>query len=220
MSRPAIQYLYACLIGIGFWVAFNAHQLLAYLSTAYFGGDSLRPYQEMIVAGSGLLICILIFGKKYIRPAIQVFPKNWRVLAMSLAGGLALYFGLVVLRIFVRSALGMQSPIYPKESSWTWAEWIGNVMSPMLEEIVFRAVLLRKILERTGNVPFAIGLTSVLFAFIHLDPFVADFRMFQVLTTLFLGLYWGIVWYRTRSLGLCYGLHLGNNLLAWFLNFG
>ena len=82
------------------------------------------------------------------------------------------------------------------------------VLAPIGEEFLFRGIILRGLLARMR--PWrAIGLTTFLFAAMHLNPW-------QVPAGLGLGLLCGWVYLRTRSLGLCILLHFLNNIGALF----
>jgi len=62
---------------------------------------------------------------------------------------------------------------------------------------------------RTYSPAVAIGQSALLFGAFHLNPP-------QSLATAGMGLLLGWLYYRTRSLGLCVGLHALNNLLAFY----
>jgi glutamate-5-semialdehyde dehydrogenase len=85
--------------------------------------------------------------------------------------------------------------------------WAGPVLlvilGPLTEEIIFRGLVLRGLLGRYR--PWtAIILSAALFSLMHVNPA-------QVPVTLGLGIVLGWVYYRTRSLGLCFLGHAINN---------
>ena len=80
------------------------------------------------------------------------------------------------------------------------------VLAPIGEEFLFRGIILRGLLERLR--PWsAIGLSTALFAVMHLNPW-------QVPAAVGFGVLCGWVYRRTRSLALCILLHLLNNAAA------
>lgn len=88
--------------------------------------------------------------------------------------------------------------------------WAGLVLAviigPLVEEIVFRGLILRGLLGHTR--PWAaIFVSAVLFALMHFNPA-------QLPVALALGLALGWIYMRTRSLGLCFLGHAVNNLSA------
>lgn len=83
----------------------------------------------------------------------------------------------------------------------------GCVAAPILEEVLFRGILLQGLL-RNYRPAVAIGQSALLFGVIHFNPA-------QSVNAAFLGLLLGWLYYQTRSLGLCIGFHALHNLLAF-----
>lgn len=83
----------------------------------------------------------------------------------------------------------------------------GVVLAPILEELLFRGVLLQGLLHNYR--PWvAIGQSAILFGLIHFNPA-------QSLSAAFGGLLLGWLYYRTRSLWICIIVHALHNLLAF-----
>lgn len=80
---------------------------------------------------------------------------------------------------------------------------VGAVAVPLLEELLFRGVILSGLL-RSQRPWVAIGQSALLFGLIHFNPA-------QSVSTALVGLLLGWLYYRTRSLGLCIALHALNN---------
>lgn len=83
---------------------------------------------------------------------------------------------------------------------------LGGVLAPITEEILFRGVLLPGLL-RNYRPAVAIGQSALLFGILHFNPA-------QSLNAFFMGLLLGWVYYQSRSLWLCIGLHGLHNSLA------
>jgi membrane protease YdiL (CAAX protease family) len=81
------------------------------------------------------------------------------------------------------------------------------LLGPVLEELLFRGVILQGLL-RTKRPWVAIGQSALLFAIIHFNPA-------QSLNALFIGVLFGWLYYRTRSLWLCMASHCLFNSLAF-----
>jgi membrane protease YdiL (CAAX protease family) len=77
----------------------------------------------------------------------------------------------------------------------------------VLEELFFRGILLKGLL-RNYRPAVAIGQSALLFGLMHMSPA-------QSIATALMGTVLGWLYYRTRSLGLCIGLHMLNNMLAF-----
>ena len=83
------------------------------------------------------------------------------------------------------------------------------VVASVTEELIFRGLLLRGLL-RTRRPVVAVIVSAALFAAIHLNPW-------QALNAFGLGLIFGWVYCRTRSLGWCIFLHALHNALPLYV---
>jgi membrane protease YdiL (CAAX protease family) len=81
------------------------------------------------------------------------------------------------------------------------------VSAPILEELLFRGLLLPGLLKNYGPRK-AIFQSSLLFGVMHLNPA-------QVVSAFLLGLFLGWLYYRTKSLAVCIVVHFLNNVWAW-----
>jgi len=87
-----------------------------------------------------------------------------------------------------------------------WSVFTAVIMAPILEELIFRGVILDGLLKKyraTG----AIFLSALLFGIVHLNPW-------QFVGAFLLGLLFGWVYWQTKSLLLTILLHFFNNGLA------
>lgn len=84
------------------------------------------------------------------------------------------------------------------------------ILAPIFEEILFRGILLRGLLQYGVSPIIAIALSSFLFGFAHLNPW-------QFLGAGFLGAIFGFVYYRTKSLWLVMFLHALNNIVSFIM---
>ncbi len=82
------------------------------------------------------------------------------------------------------------------------------ILAPFFEEILFRGILLRGLLQYGVSPIATIILSSFLFGLAHLNPW-------QFVGAGFLGAIFGFVYYRTRSLWLCMFLHGLNNTISY-----
>lgn len=80
------------------------------------------------------------------------------------------------------------------------------ILAPVLEELIFRGVILRGLLKRYSPVT-AIIVSSILFGAVHLNPW-------QFISASILGMFIGWVYYRTQSISLAIIIHGFNNLTA------
>lgn len=84
------------------------------------------------------------------------------------------------------------------------------ILAPIFEEILFRGILLRGLLQNQINPFLAIGLSAFLFGIAHLNPW-------QFMGAGMLGIAFGYVYYRTKSLWLCIFLHALNNTISFLM---
>lgn len=82
------------------------------------------------------------------------------------------------------------------------------LFAPFIEEILFRGILLRGLLQNGIQPIMAIILSSFLFGIAHLNPW-------QFIGAGFLGAIFGFVYYRTKALWLCIFLHGLNNTISF-----
>jgi membrane protease YdiL (CAAX protease family) len=83
---------------------------------------------------------------------------------------------------------------------------LAGLLVPVVEELLFRGVIQNSLVSRYGPAA-GIGLSALLFATYHLNPW-------QAFSALALGALFGWVTHRTGSLRSAIMLHAGNNTLA------
>jgi uncharacterized protein len=85
------------------------------------------------------------------------------------------------------------------------------VSAPILEELIFRGIILDGLLKRYSPIK-AIIVSSFLFGIVHLNPW-------QFLSAFILGIFIGWVYHRTKSVTLSIAIHAINNLMATSIMF-
>ncbi|MDO5656043.1 MAG: type II CAAX endopeptidase family protein [Flavobacteriaceae bacterium] len=84
------------------------------------------------------------------------------------------------------------------------------ILAPILEELIFRGLILRGMLQHGINPWFAIIFTSLLFGIAHMNPW-------QFFGAGLLGSVFGYIYWRTQSLWLVIFLHALNNTIAYVM---
>lgn len=84
------------------------------------------------------------------------------------------------------------------------------ILAPVFEEILFRGILLRGMLQNRTHPVIAIVLSSFLFGLAHMNPW-------QFLGAGVLGATFAYIYYRTKSLWICIFLHSLNNTISYIL---
>ena len=83
------------------------------------------------------------------------------------------------------------------------------IVAPVSEELLFRGLILRGLLSRHGPV-LAVGLSSLLFALVHMNPW-------QFVSAFWLGVAFGWFFLRTGSINICIlGHAVSNGLFVFF----
>jgi len=83
------------------------------------------------------------------------------------------------------------------------------IAAPILEELIFRGIILDGLLKRYSPVK-SIIISSVLFGIVHLNPW-------QFISAVIIGFFIGWVYYKTRKLSLAILIHMTNNFLAFIM---
>ena len=147
--------------------------------------------------------------KKYnIGATYKLELKQPRILILLVLASLGLLVGVIAPIIDLMPMPDWLIEILLDMSDHSIVYWIitAVVMVPILEEIIFRGIVLDGLLKNYSPVK-AIFISSILFAAIHLNPW-------QFVTAFIGGLFIGWVYYRTRNLAYAIIMHAANNLFA------
>ena len=96
----------------------------------------------------------------------------------------------------------------------TQSGWISFitvvVMAPVLEEWLLRGVALKGLLQAGASPAYAIGWSALMFGVMHMNPW-------QAIPAILMGMLFGWVYWRTRSLWTTIFMHAVNNGTAFFI---
>ena len=98
-----------------------------------------------------------------------------------------------------------------KDQQGIWTFIMMVIAAPILEELIFRGVILDGLLKRYTPLT-AILVSSLLFGVAHFNPW-------QLVTASLLGIFSGWVYYKTRSLAPCIIMHAGVNLFGYLARY-
>ncbi|TVQ19935.1 MAG: CPBP family intramembrane metalloprotease, partial [Bacteroidetes bacterium] len=162
----------------------------------------------MVVFGVALLVGYQ-WRKKH--TGQKSFPLNYRYmvyLPVVAVSAVSLHVGLVAPLIgSIPVPEALLSFILDNTFHLTLFSFITVVLlAPLLEEFLFRGIIQEGLIQRRGPV-IAILLSSLLFGFMHLNPW-------QFVTAFLLGIIIGWLYYLTRDLVFAIGFHLFNNLFV------
>jgi membrane protease YdiL (CAAX protease family) len=201
------------------WGAFGWHLLIVVGSTLL----ALALLAVTHVVGQGKLWLLLgasqvglVFTMLWLRQrsgaarwpglVLQELPTRWQLYALLPVLVLAQALLLTLLRF-------LHLPNWFAGTLWQMATYpalvavAGCVLAPILEEALFRGILLKGLL-RNYRPAVAIGQSALLFGLVHFNPA-------QSINALLIGLLSGWLYYRTRSLALCIAVHALHNSLSF-----
>lgn len=175
----------------------------------YLGTEASTFLYYLVAMGLSFGMVFSIWKRKVGNSSFDFNIKNRNVIPLVLLGTIGIQYALT---LPISSLIPMS-----EEMMELFKESIGNprnifsfitlvVLAPVLEELIFRGIILRGLLKR--YTPFiAIVVSSTLFGIVHLNPW-------QFVSALFLGIFIGWVYHNTRSLSLAIIIHAFNNFMA------
>lgn len=171
---------------------------------------SLPRVQLMMASTMAANVALLLF----LRWKAGLRWQPWQLVGQARAWHFAVLPVVVLASLQVRSLVEfLQLPDSMTKDFEELSRHIGvalltlAVAAPVLEELLFRGVILNGLL-RNRRPWVAIGQSALLFGLIHFNPA-------QSVSAGLLGVLLGWLYYRTRSLGLCIALHAINNGLGF-----
>jgi membrane protease YdiL (CAAX protease family) len=167
-----------------------------------------------IMAFGGALWFGVIMSRSSFREVLRITPFPPSALIPVVAALFGLWVVLIEVMAFVTRAIPVDQGMMEEMSRLLFKSlWIGVpllvVAAPVMEEALFRGIILRGLLERypPGK---AVILNAVFFATAH-------FNIWQLPASFGTGLFLGWIYLRTRSLALCVMLHAFHNLALAFV---
>ncbi|GAA4499909.1 hypothetical protein GCM10023172_19250 [Hymenobacter ginsengisoli] len=169
-------------------------------------------------AGAGLSIVVEVVLLGWLR--WRVSPARWPRLSWNVGGPSWQLYALLLVLVPIQAAVLVGLHLLPLPN-WTAKTFLsmaqypalslafGCLLAPLLEEILFRGIILRGLL-RNYSPAVAIGQSALLFGVFHLNPAQSLFAMLFGVTL-------GWLYYRTQSLAICITMHALNNLLSFSL---
>ena len=196
-------------------VAFAAIQIIVSFGTLLgkpFGLQPDDPIMLVAISATASIITLLLFlwrkwtpvGKTYIQ------SKPWATLIWS---GVAA-IGVVIPSVWLQE----QMPALPDTAGDTLQKIISTpggyfviaLLAPVVEEVVFRGAILRKLLSGMRSKWGAICISAILFALIHFNPA-------QIPHAFLMGLLMGWLYMRTGSIMPGVVFHWSNNTVAYLM---
>ncbi len=221
---PRENLLISFLRAIGFFLFYHAVRSVVYNAATIFLTIKYREPSAIeaafyksantlsFVCGIIIILSLVFFFKvkgERVREAMHVGKPSASVVALAFFIGVSLNFSTNVLLSLLPEGLiesYVDTASNAQESSILWYVLAAVIMAPVVEELIFRAMMLPRFSTSVGNI-WAIVITAAIFGAIH-DHIVWSSYAFL------LGLILGFVFVRSRSLLVNIALHLGYNLVS------
>ena len=193
----------------------------------YLNGKISLWSLSIIIGGLDTIIiaaCIIISSKLFSYRGLEFFKKHKiRFNRKSFFYSMYMILGYILIKCVVTSFISIHIDIDNTnkisqtfintylDSSKTIATLLiciqVMIIGPIIEELLFRGILLRSLLEKFYQRPFkAIIYTSLVFGFVH-------FNLVQGMFSFLGGIILGVIYYYTKSIKLCILTHILNNIL-------
>ncbi len=177
----------------GFGANLDANSFFDYIANVLSGKASLVLFVSYILV---LLVAFIVFAAKKMHLSSYTGLSYCRPVSLIASVCLGAFLNLLV-AYFVPAESG-------GETELTLLFMICVLLGPIVEEIMFRGILLKMFGSSVGVV-FSVIITSILFA-------VSHGGMVQIAYTFVLGLVLGIVRYKSTSLWSAIAVHMSFNL--------
>ncbi|MGP2570713.1 lysostaphin resistance A-like protein [Ornithobacterium rhinotracheale] len=208
-------FLFVVLIANVATLPFIALQLFLHLSDSY-----MMALGFGVGFGSAAIFTAIILGLN-LNQLLSFFAKSKHLKYFALA--VLIYIPTLPISEFLAGLVPTDSPEYLAR----WYEQMEStfegilkdpipafisvsILAPLLEELIFRGLILRGLLNSGKNPYFSIIFVSLLFGLAHGNPW-------QFLAAGFLGFILGFIYWRTRDLWICIFLHFFNNTISFIL---
>lgn len=194
--------------GIVVACSFLAAGILA-IPTSFLGSEETLLLFYLVAMG---VPCFVVWSlRKHSRSAepVRFRPPRLRWIPFLAAGGAGLLFGVAGPLVNLIPMIEIFRPMFEEAFAQTgFSSFLMLVVAaPVLEEIIFRGVMLDGLLRRTTPIK-AIVLSSFLFGLVHLNPW-------QFVVGFLVGVFAGWVYLRTRNLVAVIVIHAAINFSAY-----
>lgn len=185
-----------------------------------------QDFYLMVVNAAGFLGAIFAFDYFVVRP--QTGKKlNFNFSPTNFGTYLIIFpmmFGMMLIAEFITSQIPISGPFFGEYYAYfsKMMEQMTNdkatmivmavIMAPIFEEIVFRGIIQKGLINKGTKPGVAIAISSIVFGLVHGNPW-------QFVGAVLLGSVLGFVYYKTKSLLLPILLHAFNNLCSSLLIF-
>lgn len=185
-----------------------------------------QDFYLMVINAAGFLGAIFAFDYFVVRPQtgrklnFNFSPTNFGTYLLVFP----MMFGMMLIAEFITAQIPISGPFFGEYYAYfsKMMEQMTNdkatmivmavIMAPIFEEIVFRGIIQKGLINKGTKPGVAIAISSIVFGLVHGNPW-------QFVGAVLLGSVLGFVYYKTKSLLLPILLHAFNNLCSSVLIF-
>ena len=207
-GKAVLLFLESNLVVIPFLIIL----LIIGFATGAISNTGKEGMMATITESTAVMLFSILIQNGY---AIWKGKKRTNINSFNFTGFSFLIAILLILTVFTSGYLSselitfLQLPDISKISKMSLLSKVlgGIILAPILEEILFRGIILEAFLKKY-DISKAILFSALLFGTVHFNPP-------QILSASIFGLILGWIYYRTKSLLPCIFMHFVNNLLAF-----
>ena len=196
-------------------VVFAAIQIIVSLGSLLgktFGLKPDDPIMLVAISATASIITLTLFLWRKWTPVSKTYiqQKPWATIAWSAVAALGVVIPSVWLQELMPALPDTAGETLQKIISTPGGYFVIALLAPVVEEVVFRGAILRKLLSGMNNKWGAICISAALFALVHANPA-------QMPHAFLMGLLMGWLYMRTGSIVPGVVFHWSNNTLAYLL---
>lgn len=224
MPKPFVAITYYALYILGVLILVPAIVYVAGWIFENYVLNNNMPIEDVMQLGSmdsatlilsNLFIAALFLKRKYVKlPYFGQHGSDNSSASVYLMAMLMMLVSILPLNLFV-SALNLNdySEAVASDGQLSFASIIGiSILAPLAEEIVFRGGIEEKLLQWKTNPWIGILISAFMFAILHFYPSL-------IIGTFISGILLGWVYYKTRNVMVCFGMHLVNNSASCVIDY-
>ena len=183
---------------------------LAIILYFFIGEDASTLIYYLFAVGISFLIVYFIRKHKTGNSTFNCKIANKRIVPYIIIATIAMLFGIIdpIVNLIPMPEVFKEIFVF-NPNLCTFLTIV--IAAPLLEELIFRGVMLDGLLKRYSPVK-AILVSSILFGFVHLNPW-------QFVGAFLIGVFIGWIYYHTRSLSLAIIIHAVNNFVSFLIVF-
>ena len=194
-------------------VVFAAIQIIVSLAGGFIFGMAVEsPLALVVVSATSSILTLALFLWRKWTPVGSEFIKSrpWAILAWSAVAALGVLIPSVWLQEQMPELPDTVGDVLTKIISIPGGYFDIALLAPIVEEVVFRGAILRKLLSSMSNKWGAIAISSALFALVHANPAQAPHAFLM-------GWLMGWLYMRTGSIVPGVVFHWANNTVAYLI---